>query len=387
VCEADIDVLQSLVDKSLVRRTRDRYWMLETIREYAVERFDAIAGSGEIRAAHAEYVADLVELADPHLVGPEQQTWADRLSLEYDNIRAAMEYALAHAPELALRIVGALAFYPSLRGGIAEVGVWAVEALAAGNDATPARRARALICAAGMATWQGDMPAATRYAEEAHAIAVAAGDGFVVTAALRERSKAAAQAGDLEAARALLEELRRVADEVGDAFNGAIALNNLGDLALYDGDWARTIELCGRSAAIRREMGNRWGAALCLGNVALAQRELGLFDDAARSLREALDESLAVDARMIVLNCFAVGALLAADRDRPEDAATLLGAYDQLNLELELAPDLYEGTLIDALREKTTAQLGDAPFARAREHGRSLLIEDAAELARTASSA
>src|SRR5262249_10257112 len=160
---------------------------------------------------------------------------------------------------------------------------------------------------------------------EAFAAASAAGDGFGIASALRERGKVAIRAGERERTRAILEELLEVAEEVGDAWNGAIALNNLGDLALDDGDWARAIELCGRSSEIRRGLGDLWGAALCLGNVALAQRETGQLDDAARSLHQALEDSLAVNATMVVLYCFSTGALLAADQDRPQEAAMLLG--------------------------------------------------------------
>ncbi len=382
VCDADLNVLQSLVDKSLLRHTGDRFWMLETIREFAAERCGATAGSQTVRSAHAEYFASLAERADPHIqYGADQREWTDRIAAEYDNIRAAVGVGLDEAPEIALRIVGSLAFFVWLRGGFAEARTWVDEALAVGADASLLWRGRALICGAVVAKQQGDAEAATRYADEAFAVASAAGDGFGITSALRERGKAATEAGDRESARTIYEKLSVVADEVGDAWNGAVALNNLGDLALYDGDWARAIELCGRSAEIRRDLGNLWGAALCLCNVALAQRQAGLLEDAARSVHQALEDSLAVDARMVVLTCFEMGALLATDLERPQEAATLLGASAQLREELDTADDDYEHDLLDRAERDTRALLGDEDFARAFEHGRSLLIEDAAALA------
>jgi predicted ATPase/class 3 adenylate cyclase len=381
VCDAYLDVLQSLVEKSLLRHTGDRFWMLETIREFAAERFDAAAGSGIVRAAHAEFFASLAERSDPHIqYGADQREWTDRIAAEYDNLRSAVGFGLGEAPEIALRIVGSLAFFVWLRGGFAELRTWVDDALAAGG-ASLLLRGRALICGAMVAKQQGDAKAAIRYADEAFAVASAAGDGFGITSALRERGKAAAEAGDRERARAIFEELSEVAEQVGDAWNGAVALNNLGDLALYDRDWARAIELCGRSAEIRRGLGNLWGAALCLCNMALAQREAGLLDDAARSVHQALEDSLAVDARMVVLGCFEVGALLATDLERPQEAATLLGASAQLREELDTADDDLEHDLLDRAERDTRALLGDEDFARAFEHGRSLSIEDAAALA------
>jgi hypothetical protein len=231
-----------------------------------------------------------------------------------------------------------------------------------------------------VATQQGDVEAATRYADEAFALASAARDGSGIASALRERGKAAIHAGDWERTRAINEELSEFAEGIGDAWNGAIALNNLGNLALYDGDWARAIELCGRSAEIRRGLGNLWGAALCLCNVAMAQHEAGLLDDAARTLHQALEDSLSVDARMVVLACFEVGVPLAADRDRPREAATLLGAHHHLREELDTAMEDFERTRLERAEWNVRALLGDEDFARAFEHGRSLLLEDAAAL-------
>jgi predicted ATPase len=381
VCGADLDVIQSLVDKSLLRHTHHRFWMLETIREFATERLEAAGGSRTVRAAHAEFFAALAERADPQITqGLDQQEWADRITAEYDNIRSAVGFALSEAPETALRIVGSIAFFVSLRGGFAEVRAWVDEALAAGDDVPPLWRGRALICGAVAAVRQGDLEAGTRYAEEALAVASAAGDGFGIASALRERGIAATQSGHRERARSIYVELAELSESIGDPFHGAIALNNLGDLALYDGDWSRAIELCGRSGEIRRDLGNRWGAALCLTNVALAQRQAGLLDDAARSIRQALEDSLAVDARMVVHSCFVVGAMLAADRDRPQEGATLLGASEQLREELDSATDDFERARLEEVEANTRALLGDEDFAGAFEHGRSLRTDDAAAL-------
>jgi predicted ATPase/class 3 adenylate cyclase len=380
VCEARLDVLQSLVEKSLLRHTGDRFWMLETIREFAAERLDA-EGSGVIRAAHAGFFAWLVEQADPHIqYGRDQREWTDRIAAEYDNIRSAVAFGLDEAPEIALRIVGNLTFYVWLRGGFAEVRGWVNDALAAGPDAPLRWRGRALICGAALAEQQGDAVSATRFADEAYAAATAAGDGFGITSALRERGKAATEAGDLDRGRAIYEELSEVAEQVGDAWSGAVALNNLGDLALYDGEWARAIELCGRSAEIRRDLGNIWGAALCLCNVAFAHRQAGQPDEAARSLHQALTDGLAADARSVVLACFEIGAVLAADQDRPRDAASLMGASVQLQEELEVSEDKFEREVLERAEGETRMLLGEDDFTRAFEHGRSLRLEDAASL-------
>ncbi|MGH3127485.1 MAG: ATP-binding protein, partial [Gaiellaceae bacterium] len=100
VAGADPDTLQSLLDKSLVRKrdskTGARYWMLETIREYAAERLEASGEAGELRQRHAAYFLDLAEQAEPYLATGGK--WLDRLDVEVDNLRSALDLATATEP-------------------------------------------------------------------------------------------------------------------------------------------------------------------------------------------------------------------------------------------------------------------------------------------------
>ena len=91
VAGASLDVMQSLVDKSLLRHAEERFWMLETIREYAAERLEQ-QGDGEIlRQRHAGYFLRLAEEAEPHLTGSQQALWLERLEAEHDNFRLALD--------------------------------------------------------------------------------------------------------------------------------------------------------------------------------------------------------------------------------------------------------------------------------------------------------
>ena len=87
VADADLDTLQSLVDKSLLRHTDDRFWMLETIREYAVGRLEESGQAEELDRRHAEHFLALVEAAEPRLREGSKE-WLDRLEREHDNLRA-----------------------------------------------------------------------------------------------------------------------------------------------------------------------------------------------------------------------------------------------------------------------------------------------------------
>ena len=96
IVEADVDRLQSLVDKSLVRRTGERFWMLETIGEFARERLAASDDADAIGRRHAEWFLALAEEAEPFLKGAEQAVWLQRLEDEHDNLRASLDWFFDH---------------------------------------------------------------------------------------------------------------------------------------------------------------------------------------------------------------------------------------------------------------------------------------------------
>ena len=381
VAGADPDTLQSLLDKSLLRR-RDtnfgaRYWMLETIREYAAERLNE-ADDSVIRQRHAEHVALLVSEADPHLRhGPDQQGWIERVALDYDNVRAAMRFALAEAPRVALQIVGSIAFFVWHRGGYAEAQAWVDQSLDAGSREPAGLRGRALECGAIVAQCLGDFAAAQRYAEASLAASEAPGNPLGRVFALREVGKVAMALGETERGRAIFEELAQLAEEVGDSWSGAIALNNLGNLALYDGDWANVIALCGRSHELRLRLDDRSGAALSLLNVALAQLALGRLADAGRSIRTALQENIDIGSTMGTGDAIAVTTLLAASAREWKEAAVLLGASARLADELGAVRDSYEAEELGRAERETRAALGEPAFTAAQQLGHGLSREEA----------
>ena len=176
VCEASLDTLQSLVDKSLVRHTAERYWMLETIREYASERFEVLGEADETRWRHAfDYLA-LAEEADPYLRevalrgGHHQLGWLDRLEAEHDNLRAVLDrLAAAGEAELVLRMAGALVEFWFENAHFVELRTRLPAALEADSQPT-APRAKALLGASDTLSVSKDLAGAMQCADEALAI-------------------------------------------------------------------------------------------------------------------------------------------------------------------------------------------------------------------------
>ena len=170
VAEAHLDTLQSLVEKSLLRHTNERFWTLETIREYAAERLEESSEAEELGRRHAEHFLALGEEAYPHLHGGSPGEWFERLEREHDNLRAALDWLEASAEtERVLQLAGALEEFWGVKGHLAE-GRRRIESALSADERPTAARARALNGAADLATASGDPATARLRAEEGLAL-------------------------------------------------------------------------------------------------------------------------------------------------------------------------------------------------------------------------
>jgi predicted ATPase/DNA-binding SARP family transcriptional activator len=185
-----LETLASLMDASLlVRQATEaagpRFTMLETLREFAAERLEEAGEAGPVRARHAAYFVELVETLEPEFTGNDPGVALDRVAVEHDNVRAALEFLLRAKPEDALRLGGALWRFWQMRGHLMEGSRWLKSALkVAGDDAPEAVRAVALTAAGGLAYWRGDMAETRHYYELALAVQREMGDQVGIANAL-----------------------------------------------------------------------------------------------------------------------------------------------------------------------------------------------------------
>ena len=199
---ADVEGLQSLVDKSLVRRSGDRFWMLETIGELARERLEVSSDRDAIGRRHAEWCLTLAEHAEPFVMGAEQPHWLERLEDEHDNLRTSLDWFLDHdEPELAVRLAGSLWIFWHSHGHVSEARRWLRRALDAAPEEPSAARSKALDGAGYFAAQQGDdveaiglLKESLRCAERVGATSAAAMAAGHLSSALAGRDLAAALA-------------------------------------------------------------------------------------------------------------------------------------------------------------------------------------------------
>ena len=144
VADAELDTLQSLADKNLLRHTGDRFWMLETIREFTLERLQASGEANDLHRRHADHFLALAEEAHP-LEWEYSTEIFDRLETEHDNLRATLAWLESQGETQQVpQLAGALGGFWGPRGYANEGFRHLERALAANDIATPAR-ARALL--------------------------------------------------------------------------------------------------------------------------------------------------------------------------------------------------------------------------------------------------
>ena len=260
VALADPDILQSLLDKSLLRRRSTelgpRFWMLETIREYAVERLEEAGETEEVRRRHAAWMLAVAQRADEGFRGPDARTIVLELAQEYDNLQAALAW-MEELGELglSLELIGASSRFWEVGGHWLEGRRWAESVLARSGDERTVRRAVALRVASGLAMVVGDFGSAKARGEEALEIFRELGETARIANLLTNLGSIAAELGDYAEAERLYGEAADAAREMDARSTLAFVTGNLGNLALVQGEYERAAARTEEALALFRDLG------------------------------------------------------------------------------------------------------------------------------------
>ena len=277
-----LDVMESLVDKSLVRQDEQadgdvRFVVLETVREYALERLAQSQEAEALERQHAAYYLRLAEEESRHLKGPQQGTWRERLERENDNMRAALRWFIAsNEAEQGLRLAGALRSFWAQGGYLSEGRAWLAELLAMPAALAPAtERAWAMLNAGDLARLQGEYAEARVCCEASLAILQELGDRRGVATALFSLGMVALAQDDDATARSLMEESLAIRQELGQPAAIAEVLGRgLGNLALGQGNYDAARTLFEKALAIFRDLKDARMSAMMLSSLGhVAQRE------------------------------------------------------------------------------------------------------------------
>jgi predicted ATPase/class 3 adenylate cyclase len=373
VCEADIDDVASLVEKSLVRLSDGRYSMLETIQEYAGELFDASGEAEAVRRRHAEYFLVLADASNLSVEAIEARGGPrhDLVLPDEDNLRAALDWAEQADPELGLRIAIALEMHWVTRHTEA---VRRIEALCTRPDElAPELRARALRLLGGVYDIEGDAERAEEAYEDSLAVYEELGDEWGAVHLQHRLAVVAYMRGDADRVRRLAEDCLSRARAHGFKLPQAEALGDLANVAEMEGDLEAAAELTLEALELARELRIPWFEAIDLESLADLSLRLGRVEAASEHARSALAVCRQIDDRLNTLISLALVALVARARGDALMAAKLLGAVEAEEARAPLGRWEPE---VRRLAERISAG-SDAAFEEARVRGQALSFDEA----------
>jgi len=372
VASADLDMLQSLVEKSLLRFSDERYWMLETIREYAGERVEQTTEAAILRLRHARWILEWTSQLD------EQNRSLSSLRREMPNVRVAQDELRTseHVCER-LALVTSVARGMFQLGAVRESKGWLDDALSDCDACPPESRAKAFASASINATVSGDAELGARYASDAAALVSEHSGRDLRGLVLLAASVAEIAMGHLETAERLTKEALSYFEELGDAPLVGDLRNNLSYIALLTGN----VELARDTAELALEEARSRAdghlTAILLQNLSLIAIKNGALEDARRFLAEALEISRHHGLEDVMRHSIEGTAAVAARCGAREIAATLLGATTSSRGSV--------GELEEELRRETEgsvcAALGARRYAELSAAGAVMRLEDAADQA------
>ncbi|HYP41891.1 MAG TPA: tetratricopeptide repeat protein [Chloroflexia bacterium] len=429
-----LDVVESLVDKSLVVHyppaeqagDEPRFGMLETIREYALERLVERGEIEQARRQHAEYYASFSEAAGPELSGPEQSTWLGRAAREHDNLRGALRWTLDRGDaQTAARIAGEMWRFWWVRGFLSEGRAWLDEVIGQSHAIDIALKATALRGAGTLAHVQGDFLQGQSLFEESLTLYRELEDKQGIADGLTSLSNTAMGLNDLGRAQAYLEEslalyrelenthsiavslsqLGNVAylteqyalararyeeslalfSQLSDTHRAAVVLHNLGEVSYYQGEYARAKGFHEESLGLFRELGSTYGIAYALTSAGKCAQANGDSTQAKSLHSEALALFQTMGCKPEVAQCLIGIAHAEVAEGKHERAVKILGASEAALDKLGVVMDAGQKAEYDGSITAARQHLPKDAFEGALNAGRDMPIEEASAYALEAS--
>jgi predicted ATPase/class 3 adenylate cyclase len=379
-----LDLLSHLVEKSLVvmEPGGTRYRMLDTVRQYALERLDEAGAAASARHRHLGFYLQFAESARPALAGPEQGAWLARLDLERENFLSAHAWSagLPDAGTLGLRMAHALRPYWIYRGLLSLGLRFSVEVLdRPGLQERNDLRCQALAGTGQMCFFMGHDGEARKYLSESLDIARALGDTKWAAAVLQPLGMACLAQGDLACAREHLREAVTLARELGNRRELAAALNALAMLHRTEGRGGEAKALYVSALELARELDDRASIATILLNLAMVSLTGGQAEGVAAMLLEVLGISSETGSTPVAQSALEVSFGLAAARGEWASAGTFFGAAEAQAQRTGLRRDPADEAFIAPLLQRARRSVR---FDVAMVAAKRLTLEQALEQAR-----
>jgi non-specific serine/threonine protein kinase len=349
--------------------------MLETIREYALERLKEDGQDEALRARHAAYFTDFAEGTGNARYSRYRSDGLTHLEAEQNNFRAALSWSLAGDPEPGLRLIAALGACWRIRSYLVEGFNWAQRLLEKGMDVAPEVRANALSSASRLlACHLGNYADALRMSREALDLARQSGDSRSTADALYARGNALL-ATHVAEAQSLFDEALTVFQALDDQWGVAMTMNIKGEMARLDGDYEAAGELYQQALVLFRQFGNPWGANTVLQNLAYVAQHQDDYVRAKSLFAEGLRISQELQDRLSIANCLVGLAGVLAILGQGQRAAQLFGAAEALRDTLGAQIQPGDRPDYEANLAFIRSELDESTFEAAWNQGRAMPLE------------
>jgi predicted ATPase/class 3 adenylate cyclase len=389
-----LELVSELMDVSLITVAEGadgepRVGLLETVREFALER---LAEAGELDSGqrrHAEYYAALAEQAHPQLYGPAQLAALDRLEAEHDNLRAALTWSLepqgagaadARRVGIGLRLVEALVAFWHRHGHATEGRRWLQRAIELVNDDTGATLAAVAHGLGMLLTQQAEYAAAIPLFERSLAIYRDAGERDQEAKELNSLGITHCYLGDLGTARSLLEESAALARATGNEQRLAAALSNLGLTETIADDFGRATEVLLEAVALDEKHGDQLGLVYDKHGLVMISLRAGRTQEARDLLSTALGFVASAGDSDILATTLELAACTAAGLGEPPRAARLAGAAEAVRQLAGMPIAEHDAKLLEGFLAPARATMTGAEWDAEYGAGRALSQEQAATL-------
>jgi predicted ATPase/class 3 adenylate cyclase len=374
----DIELLDALVDSSLVRGGDDRFAMLETIREYAAGQLERSGDREELRGRHARFFLALTDDVGPRLDGPDQALWLRMLDREGPNIRAALEWAVAcDDGELALRLIDGIGRVWRIQGRLAEGRYWLENALE--HPARAEERAKGYMRLGSMLNNQGAYDEAARASLAAIELCRSeVDDSKLLVGALNNLGVSLCYRGDFQRAMETLHEALDRARGGSDVLATLLPVHNLGEVALGRQNPREAAVWFGEALAMARATDHAYYCVCCLSSLGAARVDSGDLAEAASALVEAIELAVELEDIDTLSDALDDTAAVAVARGKEASGARLVGAAKAIRAGSDAPCSPIHARRLARLEAHLRSALGEDRLVRTQAEGAELPLEAAA---------
>lgn len=390
IFDEDLDILDglaSLVDKSLIFQKQQedgepRFRLLIVVREFAREKLNESKEIFRAKKRHIGFFLELAAEAAEELEKGDEAQWLDKIEIEMDNFRAALERALEIDPEAALKIAVSLSRFWIVRSYFSEGCRWIAEALAQdGGNSDLKLRAKALMALSSLSWRLGNYEKAEFYSKEGLRCSREVGDKLLISLALEGAGNVMLMTKNLERAKEFYEEQYKIVKELNDKSEIASAANGLGHVLSLRKDDAAAHKYYEESLSMARESSHKSMIQIASINLASNVQRLGDNESARSYAAKSLEIAVEMGDKIGIGYALEVFSVLAVTAGEFKKAINLNEAMTAIYEKADYEMESYEREYVESYTEKARAALSEEELEKAESAGRKLSVEEAIDLA------